>query len=78
MKRALLVLSLTGMIVAREPVPRAFPAQAPRIEAASDPVLVGAGDIADCTIDTDSATAALVDGIDGTVFTGRHATSCSP
>jgi hypothetical protein len=34
-----------------------------------DPVFVGAGDIADCTTVTDSATAALLDGIDGTVFT---------
>jgi hypothetical protein len=35
---------------------------------ASDPVLVGAGDIADCTTTFDTATAALLDGIDGTVF----------
>jgi hypothetical protein len=34
-----------------------------------DPVLVGAGDIADCSLDDDSATAALIDGIPGTVFT---------
>ena len=34
-----------------------------------DPVLVGAGDIADCASDGDEATAALLDGIDGTVFT---------
>lgn len=32
-------------------------------------VLVGAGDIADCASDGDSATAALLDGIAGTVFT---------
>jgi hypothetical protein len=31
--------------------------------------LVGAGDIADCLVDTDEATALLLDGIDGTVFT---------
>ena len=67
--RALLIsLSLTGIMVARESVPRALSAQSPRIEAASDPVLVGAGDIADCATVTDSATAALLDGIDGTVF----------
>jgi hypothetical protein len=36
---------------------------------ASDPVLVGAADIADCGTTTDSATAALLNGIDGTVFT---------
>jgi hypothetical protein len=34
-----------------------------------DPVLVGAGDIADCALDGDSATAALLDSIGGTVFT---------
>jgi hypothetical protein len=36
---------------------------------AGDPVLVGAGDIADCGTTSDSATADLLDGIDGTVFT---------
>ncbi len=34
-----------------------------------DPVLVGAGDIADCDSDGDEATAAILDGIAGTVFT---------
>jgi acid phosphatase type 7 len=34
-----------------------------------DPVLVGAGDIAGCATDGDEATAALLDGIAGTVFT---------
>ncbi|HEX5015540.1 MAG TPA: metallophosphoesterase [Candidatus Limnocylindrales bacterium] len=34
-----------------------------------DPVLVGAGDIATCSLDDDSATAALIDGIGGAVFT---------
>jgi hypothetical protein len=34
-----------------------------------DPVLVGAGDIAGCNLDGDEATARLIDGIDGTVFT---------
>lgn len=33
-----------------------------------DPVLVGAGDIADCTVTQDEATATLLDGIAGTVF----------
>lgn len=37
--------------------------------AASDPVLVGAGDIASCSSPGDSATAKLVAGIPGTVFT---------
>jgi acid phosphatase type 7 len=35
----------------------------------SDAVLVGAGDIADCSSQGDEATAALLDGISGTVFT---------
>lgn len=34
-----------------------------------DPVLVGAGDIAECSGDADEATAALLDNIPGTVFT---------
>jgi calcineurin-like phosphoesterase family protein len=34
-----------------------------------DPVLVGAGDIASCDLDDDEATAKLLDGIAGTVFT---------
>jgi hypothetical protein len=34
-----------------------------------DPVLVGAGDIADCATKGDEATAALLDDIDGTIFT---------
>jgi len=36
---------------------------------AVDPVLVGAGDIGDCGTNGDEATAALLDGIAGTVFT---------
>lgn len=35
----------------------------------ADPVLVGAGDVADCDSEGDEATAALLDGIAGTVFT---------
>ncbi len=35
----------------------------------ADPVLVGAGDIADCTRTQDEATAAVIDGIAGTIFT---------
>jgi hypothetical protein len=42
---------------------------APFVQVAGDPVLVGAGDIADCTTDGDQATATLLDGIDATVFT---------
>jgi acid phosphatase type 7 len=37
--------------------------------ASGDPVLVGAGDIASCSLDGDEATALLLDGIAGTVFT---------
>ena len=37
--------------------------------ASGDPVLVGAGDIADCALDSGAATAALLDTIAGTVFT---------
>jgi hypothetical protein len=36
---------------------------------AADPVLVGAGDVAHCSTVTDEATAKLLDGIAGTVFT---------
>lgn len=38
-------------------------------EAAGDPVLVGAGDIAGCSATGDEKTARLLDGIPGTVFT---------
>ena len=46
--------------------PAGPPALAP---APADPVLVGAGDIASCSEDGDEQTAALLDKIDGTVFT---------
>ena len=42
---------------------------APAPSASSDPVLVGAGDIADCELDSGAATANLLDTIAGTVFT---------
>jgi Calcineurin-like phosphoesterase len=38
------------------------------VTAAEDPVLVGAGDIGDCTTSADEATAKLLDGIPGTVI----------
>ena len=41
----------------------------PAASASGDPVLVGAGDIADCALDSGAATAALLDTIEGTVFT---------
>ena len=46
-------------------VPPTSPGPAP----SGDPVLVGAGDIAVCGLDGDQATADLIDGIQGTVFT---------
>ena len=42
---------------------------APRPSASGDPVLVGAGDIAACDLDSGAATAKLLDTIEGTVFT---------
>jgi hypothetical protein len=45
------------------------PASVPAGAAAEERVLVGAGDIASCTGSGDSATAALVKGVAGTVFT---------
>ena len=42
---------------------------APGLSASGDPVLVGAGDIADCDLDSGAATAKLLDTIAGTVFT---------
>jgi hypothetical protein len=44
-------------------------ASAPDAATTGDPVLVGAGDISDCSNDNDEVTAKLLDGIDGTVFT---------
>jgi hypothetical protein len=41
----------------------------PGIQQNSDPVLVGAGDIASCLSGGDQATADLIEGIEGTVFT---------
>ena len=56
--------SLTPSPVAASPT-----ATPPPSDSANDPVLVGAGDIGDCTTDNDEATAALLDDIPGTVFT---------
>lgn len=41
----------------------------PAARGAGDPVFVGAGDIASCSVSTDEATAKLLDAIDGTVYT---------
>ena len=51
----------------RERAPSGSASAAP--SASGDPVLVGAGDIADCALDSGAATAALLDTIAGTVFT---------
>jgi len=51
------------------PVASPAASASPSLDAAVDPVLVGAGDIADCTTGGDEATAALLDGIAGTIFT---------
>src|SRR5258706_1266614 len=49
--------------------PRAAgPGEEPSLRFAADPVFVGAGDIAFCGLDTDEATAALLDRIEGAVF----------
>lgn len=50
----------SGAVAAPSPSPSA---------GADDPVLVGAGDIGDCDTTGDTATARLIDGIEGTVFT---------
>jgi len=55
------VLILSGLLARGAPLPTAAPP--------GDPVLVGAGDIASCDSDGDEKTAALLDHIEGTVFT---------
>lgn len=54
--RLLLFIALTGLFLPVAPA------------RADEAVLVGAGDIADCASDGDSATAALLDAIPGTIF----------
>ena len=55
---------LSGLVVGSSyPAPQTALAQSP------DPVLVGAGDIANCSHNNDEATANLLDNIAGTVFT---------
>ncbi len=50
------------------PTPTPTPAPTPYLDEAGNAVLVGAGDIADCRVEGDSATADLIAGIKGTVF----------
>jgi hypothetical protein len=59
MPRAI-VATVTAALLALAPLPAV---------AAGDPVLVGAGDIADCSSRADGATGRLLDRIPGTVFT---------
>jgi len=60
-----------GATPSPEPTPTPTPTSAPTPppQASGSEVLVGAGDIADCEDDKDEKTAALLDGIGGTVFT---------
>jgi len=53
----------------RTPTPATTPTSTPTSPPGGDPVLVGAGDISDCGNNNDEATARLLDGIAGTVFT---------
>lgn len=64
----LISLLLAGCFPSTEEM-TATPALTPTPLPASDPVLVGAGDIAHCSSDGDEVTASLLDDIDGTVFT---------
>jgi len=64
--------SVIGSLPAASPGPTPSATPAPSdagFSAGSDPVLVGAGDIADCDLPADGATADLVARIAGTVFT---------
>jgi hypothetical protein len=63
----MLILSWLVFLVATSAT--AAPAPLRALQTAGDPVLVGAGDIASCDLPGDEATARLLDGIDGTVFT---------
>jgi len=58
----------SGDIASAAPSPSAV-RPSPSAGASGDPVLVGAGDIADCGLTDDTATAELLDTIGGTVFT---------
>ena len=61
MRKRLLIAFAASLVLTGVPVMS--------ISAAGDPVLVGAGDIASCSSSGDSATASLLAGIAGTVFT---------
>src|SRR6266498_251935 len=59
----LIIALILGVLGSSYPAPKPVQAQA------ADPVFVGAGDIANCSNTQDEATAKLLDGIPGTVFT---------
>lgn len=63
------MVALTTLVLLFSAPPLARTAPAAPSSPADDPVFVGAGDIADCDVNEDEATATLLDGIDGTVFT---------
>ena len=68
--RFCVALGLAAPLMMPASSPRAAaPADQPVVQALADPVFVGAGDIADCALTEDEATAVLLDGIEGTVFT---------
>ena len=66
MKR-LFFISVLAVFLSGLAYPGSFPDAA--LAQSSDPVFVGAGDIANCSRDEDEATAKLLDNISGTVFT---------
>ncbi len=67
-KKLVVIAGLALVALGSGPL-RAQAPPGPTLPAAADPVLVGAGDIASCKEDGDSQTAALLDRIEGTVFT---------
>ncbi len=68
-----MIMRATAIVPTRAPTPIPAPTLTPS-PLAPDPVLVGAGDIANCDPSGAEATAKLLDGIDGTVVTlGDHA-----
>ena len=65
MKHFLIMLAvISGLIVGSS-----YPSAETALAQSSDPVFVGAGDIANCSGNNDESTAKLLDGISGTVFT---------
>jgi hypothetical protein len=62
-------VSVTALLLIAPGGVHSTAAQNPFISAETDPVLVGAGDIANCLSGGDEATAYLLDAIPGTVFT---------